>query len=449
MLAQLGDNAHDISSVNLDGVDLRESLSQDLPVGGRLKYFWRRWKHIGASRRVVRWLRLGYPLRFNQKVVSIKGLPKLSLRAPPGLVTSYKDPSKQTALLQMVNQLVQKKCVRKMSPTEQGFFSRVFLVPKRSGGWRLVIDLSVLNGFLSEVSFEMDTLAKVKAATQQGMWATSLDLSDAYHHIPIQEEHQDYTVFPSGRRMLQLSGTPVRPIRSSVGVYGSNETAQEVDNSDDDAVIPVPGRLVNCSPLVPPVSNHDGQVSATSDDVRTTSQSREVRIGADTVDHISGGKAGFCMRSSLHHSPKGDIDRGEDHHGNGSAGSSIPSGRVAIGLTHVRLSDNTAGTSTPALLADGSHQGDQARPASAVLGEISASRSGAPAVVAQEGFASTRHAVSTSPSTSDYSRMRRRRAGASLSRDRRGRASGNAKTATSTGSNFEQSCSPCNCYNSG
>ena len=212
------------------------------------------------------------------------------------------------------------------------------------------------------------------------------------------------SMLPSRRRLLQLSGSPVRPIRSSVGVYGSNETAQKVDDSDDDVVIPVPGRLVKRSPLVPPVSTHDGQVSATGDDVRTTSQSREVRIGADTVDHISRRKAGFCVRSSLHHPPplpKGDIDYREDHHGNGSAGSSIPSGGVAIGLTHVRFSDDTAGTSTPALLADDSHPSDQAWSASAVLGEVSASRSGTPAVVAQEGFASTRHAVSTSPSTGD------------------------------------------------
>jgi hypothetical protein len=72
-----------------------------------------------------------------------------------------------------------------MKDTEVGFFSRVFLVPKKSGDWRLVIDLSSLNEYLTSVSFEMDTLAKVKTVLQPGMWVTSLDLEDAYHHIPI------------------------------------------------------------------------------------------------------------------------------------------------------------------------------------------------------------------------------------------------------------------------
>ena len=92
-------------------------------------------------------------------------------------------------------QLLEKQCVRVMTETETGFFSRVFLVPKRSGGWRLVIDLSVLNEFLVQRTFEMDTLVKVKRALRPGMWVTSLDLSDAYHHIPIKQSDQKFLCF--------------------------------------------------------------------------------------------------------------------------------------------------------------------------------------------------------------------------------------------------------------
>ena len=79
----------------------------------------------------------------------------------------------------MVSELLQKICIREMSPSEQGFFSRVFLVLKKSGGFRLVIDLSELNKFLAKVSFTMDTLALIKASGREGMWVTALDLSDA------------------------------------------------------------------------------------------------------------------------------------------------------------------------------------------------------------------------------------------------------------------------------
>ena len=41
----------------------------------------------------------------------------------------------------------------------------------------------------------MDTLAKVKAVAEQGMFATSLDLSDAYHHVPMREGSHVYLCF--------------------------------------------------------------------------------------------------------------------------------------------------------------------------------------------------------------------------------------------------------------
>ena len=38
-------------------------------------------------------------------------------------------------------------------------------------------------------------LAKVKLVARQGRWVTSLDLSDAYHHIPVREEYQRFLCF--------------------------------------------------------------------------------------------------------------------------------------------------------------------------------------------------------------------------------------------------------------
>ena len=46
------------------------------------------------------------------------------------------------ALVTLIQELEAKQCITRMAPGEEGFFSRVFLVPKKSGGYRLVIDLS-------------------------------------------------------------------------------------------------------------------------------------------------------------------------------------------------------------------------------------------------------------------------------------------------------------------
>ena len=154
---------------------------------------------MGASRRVVRWLRGGYPIRFNRSFIREHGLPPLSHSADPTKVTQYQDQARCQALQSMINDLLEKNCVRRMEEGETGFFSRVFLVPKKSGGFRLVIDLSSLNEYLAPVTFEMDTLKKVKEFVTSAMWATSIDLSEAYHHIPMHKSSQIYLCFQIGK----------------------------------------------------------------------------------------------------------------------------------------------------------------------------------------------------------------------------------------------------------
>ena len=168
-------------SCSADGLvrERRDVRRENLPVGGILRHYWKEWCKIGASCRVVCWLRYGYPLKFQDSVVREQGLPTLSVRAPQNLIAHYSNQQKQDALLEAVRQLQVKHCVEEMAPDERGYFSRVFLVPKKSGGWRLVIDLSTLNLSLAKVTYVMDTLAKIKETAREEMWATSLDLSDA------------------------------------------------------------------------------------------------------------------------------------------------------------------------------------------------------------------------------------------------------------------------------
>ena len=70
-----------------------------------------------------------------------------------------------------------------------------------------MIDLSELNEHLSEVSFTMDTLKLIKSTATQGMWATSLDFSDAYH-IPINPAFSIYLCFQVGNRRFMYLVLP-------------------------------------------------------------------------------------------------------------------------------------------------------------------------------------------------------------------------------------------------
>ena len=76
-----------------------------------------------------------------------------------------------------------------------GFYSRLFLVPKPGNCWRSVIDLSSLNKCLAIPKFKMETPESIRAFLRKGEWVTSIDLTDAYLHVPIHPLSQKYLRF--------------------------------------------------------------------------------------------------------------------------------------------------------------------------------------------------------------------------------------------------------------
>ena len=180
----------------------------NLPVGGRLRCYWKHWQSIGASKQVVRWLRDGYmlPFRLNQRGLPVT--PPLQRRPPPNLVTSYSDPVKQAQLDKMLHELLDKRAIREVPLSTPVHFSRVFLVPKKNGKMRMVIDLSLLNQWLDCPTFQLDHAQVIREALAPGMWATSIDLSDAYLHIPIHPLFWQFLVFQVGNKRYQFMVLP-------------------------------------------------------------------------------------------------------------------------------------------------------------------------------------------------------------------------------------------------
>ena len=93
-------------------------------------------------------------------------------------------------------------------PECPGYYSRIFLVPKKNGKLRLIIDLSVLNHFVYTETFKIETQRKVKDAIQLNNWAFSLDMTDAYLHVPIHPRSRKYLRFTLGGRVYQFKALP-------------------------------------------------------------------------------------------------------------------------------------------------------------------------------------------------------------------------------------------------
>ena len=85
-----------------------------------------------------------------------------------------------------------------------GFYSRLFLVEKASGGWKPVIDLSHLNDFVQLTSFKMETVVSVLLSVREGDFLASLDLKDAYFQIPIHRSSRKLLRFTSVGTVYQF-----------------------------------------------------------------------------------------------------------------------------------------------------------------------------------------------------------------------------------------------------
>ena len=71
----------------------------------------------------------------------------------------------------------------------------MFVVPKHTGGLCPILNLKHFNCYMHIPSFKMPTLKNVWPLIQQGDFAFSIDLQDAYLHIPIVKHHHHFLCF--------------------------------------------------------------------------------------------------------------------------------------------------------------------------------------------------------------------------------------------------------------
>jgi hypothetical protein len=121
----------------------------------------------------------------------------------------YANPQKNLVLQQAVLDMLSKGAIEPVVKLDSpGFYARLFLVPKKTGDWRPVIDLSSLNQYVECPTFRMDTPELVRASLQKGMWTTSIDLRDAYFHIPIHPSYRKFLRFQVLGKVYQFLALP-------------------------------------------------------------------------------------------------------------------------------------------------------------------------------------------------------------------------------------------------
>ena len=168
------------------GPPSRRRLDHPAPVAGRLALHAAAWRDITDSAFVLQAVQ-GYLLDFHTTP------PIMSARQTNVMETTMN--SGKAELLDARGDGTSSKGGHREMQQGTGFYSRMFLVPKKGGKSRPIINLKPLNRYVRTPHFITTTLKDVSQLIQPGDWAVCLDLRDAYFHVPVHTRHGRFLQF--------------------------------------------------------------------------------------------------------------------------------------------------------------------------------------------------------------------------------------------------------------
>jgi len=139
----------------------------------------------------------------------VKGY-KLELISPPvqKLPPLASQASKANLVEEEIQKLLGKGAIKMVPNCPNQFLSRIFLVPKKDGSSRPVVNLRPLNQFMEKIHFKMESLSMIRDLLKEGDWMASIDLKDAYLSVAIWEGHRKYLRFPWQGKVYEFQCLP-------------------------------------------------------------------------------------------------------------------------------------------------------------------------------------------------------------------------------------------------
>ena len=89
------------------------------------------------------------------------------------------------------------------------FQGLLFCVPKKgSSNMRVILDLSDLNNYIRCDRFKMLTITQIRTLLPHGAYTCSVDLTDAYWHVPMSHQTSPYLGFALGQQAYAFKNMP-------------------------------------------------------------------------------------------------------------------------------------------------------------------------------------------------------------------------------------------------
>ncbi len=151
------------------------------------------------SRWLLRTIRLGYAIQFARRPPKFRGIRFTSVK-----------PADAPVLRAEIAVLLAKDAIEPVPPADMrsGLFSPYFIVHKKGGGLRPILDLRVLNRALHKLPFKMLTQKRIFGCVRLLDWFAAIDLKDAYFHVSILPRHRPFLRFAFEGQAYQYKVLP-------------------------------------------------------------------------------------------------------------------------------------------------------------------------------------------------------------------------------------------------
>ena len=263
------------------------------PVGGRLREFAGAWGDITSDKWVLQTVSSGYRIEFTESC-------RLT-RAPLWTIIPAKH-KHRVALEEGLHKMLLKKAIVQLDPSTigPGFYSSLFLVEKRSGGWRPILNLKRLNEGLKPPKFRMDTLQsvlntlgadiKLYRDRHRGVRPVGCFLGFAGRLLSRSCRSKGHEVPPLRlrRRDLRVSGPAVRPVDCSQNLHASGPSSRSLSQDAGNKCFPVSRRLVSGRRDLPVGLTLPGHSPSGNSKGGLRAQRGEIGLGSVPISSVSG-----------------------------------------------------------------------------------------------------------------------------------------------------------------
>ena len=119
-----------------------------------------------------------------------------------------RDSNVLSAIQAEIAALISKNAIVQVSDHPGLCLSPIFVIPMSTGDLRVILNLKVINLFIPVQHFRMETLSVILPQLTPDDWAVTIDLKDAYLHVPVHPDSHYLLGFSFLRRTFLFQVLP-------------------------------------------------------------------------------------------------------------------------------------------------------------------------------------------------------------------------------------------------